>query len=525
MGTVIRRTRSIVYPCATRPTDAAAPLAGRLPAPCPNEPVVFANQRIRLLGDTAADDPTATTAAASQAMLPLIATPFAEDAVAPVAPATPSPARGEAVTLRLSAAELQALVAATSDVVLVLDREGRYLRVGSSARNKLLGPPEALIGRRMEEVMPPLTARRFLDVVERALDTGEVQSLQYPLQIGGTTVWFDATVSPTVEDSVVWVARDVSARETAEAALRAHERDVRELFEAAFDGMLVCGPDLRCRDANTRLCNLLGRTRGELLSVDYPSLIEPNDLAQLPLRLEELYAARRLVTERRLLRGDGSAIDVEVGTSLLDDGRILFVIRDATERKKAEETIRALALLDELTGLYNRRGFIALAEREWERSRAERRGALLAVFDLDDLKPINDTHGHAEGDAALTAVASVLRATFRGSDVVGRLGGDEFVAFVVPGGPGVAGMPAETDARLALTARLVRDRFARHLADHNAQAAAAGRPYELRVSIGLAQEADEDSKHVARASSLTTLLAEADARLYEEKRGRKSRRT
>lgn len=477
-----------------------------------------ANSRIRLLGDSAAFldavDPfaDATTRPAS---------PFAEDA-ATAHRASPTPE--QALALDLSPAELQAFVAATSDVVLVLDRDGRYLRVGSSARNKLLAEPETLLGRRLDDVMPPLTARRFLDVVQSALDSGEVQTLQYPLQIGGRTVWFDATVSPTTEGTVVWMARDVSARETAEAALRAHERDVRELFEAAFDGMLVCGPDLRCRDANTRLCNLLGRTRGELLASDYPSLIEPADLERQPLRLDELYAARRLVTERRLIRGDGSPLNVEVGTSLLDDGRILFVVRDATERKQAEETIRALALNDELTGLYNRRGFLALAERERERSRRERRGALLAVFDLDDLKPINDIHGHAAGDEAIASVAGVLRATFRGSDVVGRIGGDEFVAFVVPGGPG-AGMPADADARLALTARLVRERFAKHLAEHNAQAAAAGRPYELRVSIGLAQETDELDPGVARSTSLATLLADADARLYEEKRGRKSRRS
>ena len=129
------------------------------------------------------------------------------------------------------------------------------------------------------------------------------------------------------------------------------------------------------------------------------------------------------------------------------------------------------------------------------------RAVAVLMVDVDHFKSVNDTYGHAAGDEAIASVANVLRATFRGSDVVGRIGGDEFVAFVVPGGPG-AGMPADADARLALTARLVRERFAKHLAEHNAQAAAAGRPYELRVSIGLAQETDEHDPGVARSTSL-----------------------
>jgi diguanylate cyclase (GGDEF)-like protein/PAS domain S-box-containing protein len=449
------------------------------------------------------------------------------DAARPLALAPDAPERGDRAAdgtephgpFRLSPAELEALVAATSDVVLVLDRDCRYLRIGTGPRHMLARSPEELLGCTVDEVFPSAVARQMADTVARALETGEVQTLQYPVERAGRTTWFDATVSPTWEGTVVWVARDVSDRRSAESALRERERDVRELFEAAFDGMLVCGTDLRCLDANTRLCGLLGRTRAELLALDYAALIDPAHLVERPLRMDELYAERRLVTERRLLRADGTLLYADVGTSLLDDGRVLFVIRDVTERKQAEETIRALALLDELTELYNRRGFLALAEREWDRARGEGRGALLAVFDLDDLKPINDTYGHAAGDAALVAVAGVLRSTFRGSDVVGRLGGDEFVALVVPGGPS-SGLPTDADARLAMTARLVRERFARHLADHNVVARAMGRPYDLAVSIGLAQASD-GSPVAGQPASLAALLAEADARLYEEKRGRK----
>jgi two-component system cell cycle response regulator len=85
-----------------------------------------------------------------------------------------------------------------------------------------------------------------------------------------------------------------------------------------------------------------------------------------------------------------------------------------------------LALTDELTGLYNRRGFMALAERQLKIGRRSGRGMLLFVMDVDRLKQINDSFGHFEGDRALKRTAEVLEETFRDSDVLARLGGDGF---------------------------------------------------------------------------------------------------
>lgn len=101
-------------------------------------------------------------------------------------------------------------------------------------------------------------------------------------------------------------------------------------------------------------------------------------------------------------------------------------IRYAIERNRMQITLRVLSLLDDLTGVYNRRGFTTLAEHLIRVSQRNSIGFHLIFIDLDGMKQINDIRGHIAGDQALIATAQLLSYTFRGSDVVARMGGDEF---------------------------------------------------------------------------------------------------
>ncbi|HEX2077994.1 MAG TPA: two-component regulator propeller domain-containing protein [Longimicrobium sp.] len=169
-----------------------------------------------------------------------------------------------------------------------------------------------------------------------------------------------------------------------------------------------------------------------------------------------------------------------------------------------EEMLRDLSLQDDLTGLYNRRGLLALAEqlvREGERSR---RGFDVVFVDLDGLKRINDTLGHPEGDRAIRDAAQVIRASFRDSDVVARLGGDEF-AVLVRNDPAHGGDPGA--AVEAATARL-REAVARHNAT-------AGRPYELSLSLGFS------GYDPAAPQPIESLLDAADQQMYAHKRAKR----
>ena len=109
-----------------------------------------------------------------------------------------------------------------------------------------------------------------------------------------------------------------------------------------------------------------------------------------------------------------------------------FTVKELTARAKhvkIVEEMRNLALRDELTGLYNRRGFFTLIEHQLKLAKRKKTGMFLLYADLDDLKSINDTWGHREGDVALIETAKILRKNYRESDIIARIGGDEFVVF------------------------------------------------------------------------------------------------
>jgi PAS domain S-box-containing protein len=122
--------------------------------------------------------------------------------------------------VRRSEAELRAIFEAMSDVVIVLDREGRYLKVAATSADLLYRPPASLVGHTLHEVFPAAQADFFLAHVRRALDEGWMHRAEYSLQIGGAEVWFDGSVSPVSEDLVVWVARDITERKQLEEQLR-----------------------------------------------------------------------------------------------------------------------------------------------------------------------------------------------------------------------------------------------------------------------------------------------------------------
>lgn len=184
----------------------------------------------------------------------------------------------------------------------------------------------------------------------------------------------------------------------------------------------------------------------------------------------------------------------EVSPSLL-----ARAVRHAIERHQLLSALRSLSLIDDLTGLYNRRGFADLGEQYLKLARRTARGVAVVFLDLDQFKTINDSLGHHVGDRALQKVADILRATFRRSDIVARLGGDEFA---------VLALEASGESAEALIDRL-RERF-REFNESNSEA------YSLSASIGMARH-DGDLR-----MRLEDLLAEADGAMYDEKRDKRN---
>jgi diguanylate cyclase (GGDEF)-like protein len=175
-------------------------------------------------------------------------------------------------------------------------------------------------------------------------------------------------------------------------------------------------------------------------------------------------------------------------------------IRYARERHRLLDKIRALSLVEELTGLYNRRGFFTLAEQQLKLGARLRRDALLLFIDLDGLKQINDRFGHLTGDRALIDTADLLRRTFRQTDVIARLGGDEFVVLAGNAGGDVA--------------QILLDRLDANLAALNAD---AGREYPLRLSVGYLV------CDPAGGTPLEEMLMRADQLMYQQKHTKRLR--
>ena len=179
----------------------------------------------------------------------------------------------------------------------------------------------------------------------------------------------------------------------------------------------------------------------------------------------------------------------------LTPDRLARSLRQGLVRQRLQTRLADLALRDELTGLYNRRGFYALADHQRRQCLRTGRSLVVVQADVDHLKEINDRFGHLAGDQAIGNTAAVLRCTFRESDIVARLGGDEFAAVAV-------------DADGACSGRIL-ERIERALEEQNRR---EGLAYHLSVSVGVAVM-------VAPArTTLVELLAEADRALYQGKR-------
>jgi diguanylate cyclase (GGDEF)-like protein len=243
---------------------------------------------------------------------------------------------------------------------------------------------------------------------------------------------------------------------------------------------------------------------------------EPADAILLDLSLPD---ESGVSTVQRVVAGAGDAVvvvmtgagDEELGMAAMEagaqdylvkgqvDSRLLRrALRFAMSRQTLRQQLQDWSHKDELTGLHNRRGFLALAEQNIRLARRQQQPFLLIFMDLDDLKTINDTLGHSEGNRALIEAADVLRGSLRQSDILARFGGDEFGAFCLCSG--------DQDGAV------VRARIATALAELNRT---PDRAYALHFSIGVLRCSPQED------AAIETLLERADQLMYQDKKNKK----
>ena len=289
-------------------------------------------------------------------------------------------------------------------------------------------------------------------------------------------------------------------RDKKEQALRESEEKFRGLAEQSLVGISII-QDGVFKYVNPKFAAMFGYTVDECLAgMPYLSTVLPGDHKLVAERVEERIAGENPATiyEVRGVRKNGDLIDIEVyGTPVSYNQKpaAVGILLDITHRKQAEAELKTLAITDALTGLYNRRGFIALAEQQLKQAARKKGGLTLLFADLDDLKSINDDLGHKVGDKAIMEVAEIFREVFRKMDIIGRIGGDEFAILVIETRPDYADT---IERRLQACLDL-----------HNS---GVDRAYSISLSIGLAYYDPETP------ASLDDLISRADSLMYEEKK-------
>ena len=350
-------------------------------------------------------------------------------------------------------------------------------------------------------------------VLRRAFERGEVTvAIRRP---EGSTAWVavashlvgadevrtDATILSTMTD--ITAQRDMALE-------NARYRGIIDTLDASYrileeSPIGMCSVDA---EGNVLRNNMAFLALGGGESTSIMTLVPPEDRATLSDAFERLLHGRTpsVRIETRIRRPDGTATWCELTAVAmrqgLPDAAILLLANDVTERRRREARLRQLAERDPLTGLHNRRSFVrVLRERLAAMQRPSRRAGAtwtLMLIDLDGFKDVNDTLGHAGGDAVLVAVAAGIRDRTRVDDAVGRLGGDEFAVLLQSHEAAHAiAIGDEIIARIEQAARSV-----------------DGAP-PVSASIGIV--------HLRAGRGADATLAAADSAMYDAKRAGKSR--
>lgn len=413
------------------------------------------------------------------------------------------------IALRESEERFRSLTRLYSDWYWELDPDFRYKRIEGSGLGRIgLAAPD-LIGKSPFEALD----YKLLSIAREEFDRLLAAREPYRDIVGmlrvrdGRRVYINVSGEPVFGANGEFhgyrgATRNITEQVLAEQAQREADERFRIAFDSAALGMALVAPDGRYLRVNRTLCELLGYSEAELLQTDVWRVTHPEDSGGTSGRMQETLAGARAryQVEKRFLRKDGSTLWAQLDSTLIRDAQgeplhFFSQVQDITARRAEQRRIEEMAMQDALTGLPNKR---LLGDRLAQALSAARRSGQsvgLLYIDLDGFKPVNDSLGHAAGDAVLREVARRGNSVLRDSDTLARAGGDEFVA-VLPG----AGREA-----LQRSAERLRQEIARPYALGGGVNATIG------ASIGAALTR-------AGGENADSLQRRADAAMYEAKR-------
>ena len=410
--------------------------------------------------------------------------------------------REQLTGVRHELSSLQGIVDVSRDAIIGVTTEGVIMSWNRGARgiygytaNEALGAPLSMLfdHRRGNE------ANLLFEKVTRGENVNQHEMVH--LKKGRTPIDVSLTICPIMDGKAITgasvVARDITERKRAAGSLAQQAAAMK----ASMDGMAIidhCGVCIYINDAYAKIFGYADPER--LIGASWEMFYFDDELNRLKDQImPAVWRDGSWRGEALGLKLNGSTLPLEISISSVDGGGLVQVVRDITERKKLEETLRNNSLKDDLTGLFNRRGLLKQAAPYFDFARRQQEKLLLLFIDLDGMKRINDEFGHNEGDNALISTATILNRSFRSSDIIARLGGDEFTVLVTD-------LTASQDDAIA--------RLNENLKAYNTTVAAG---HELAFSIGVATLEPE------RMACFEDLLVQADQAMYEQKRMKRRR--
>jgi diguanylate cyclase (GGDEF)-like protein/PAS domain S-box-containing protein len=341
--------------------------------------------------------------------------------------------------LRRTAVQYRMLAENASDVVVQVDLAGVIRWVSPSLTQVLGWEPASLVGTLLASLVVPEDVHR-LPTRSEVLHLGEAEVRSTAVRfraVRGSVRDMALSLRPVsaddgLADGAVIGLRDITDEQSARRTLARSEEQFRLAMAAAPHGMAIADSTGCFVQVNPALCELLGVARPEILGRTMADYLGPDDHVLLE-QVDDALLGRRedSVSLGHHLLAPHREVWVVHAVSVLRDerGAPLFFVHqfvDQTEARRLRADLEFRASRDALTGVSNRGELMAHLALQLEAVRPDTRIGVLFV-DIDNLKPINDTHGHRGGDAVITAVAQRLSDAVRSEDLVARIGGDEFV--------------------------------------------------------------------------------------------------
>jgi diguanylate cyclase (GGDEF)-like protein/PAS domain S-box-containing protein len=417
-------------------------------------------------------------------------------------------------SLRETNALTESLLNVIPSPIFLKNRAGIYTGCNDAFSAFLERPREQFLGKGVFDLFGDEEARKYHEMDEALMAADGVQMYDFRMtRKDGTVrdVMFSkaATHDAAGEVSgIVGVVTDITERNQAARALRESQERYRFLAENSADIIWRLDADYRFIYASPADERTRGFHYTEVLGQSLWSAMQPGfaDLVQKRCRdylasIKDNPAPAPLRVEAPLLCKDGRSLWAEILSTPVreDDGAVTghhLVARDITKRKAYEERLVFVSTHDALTGLYNRAHF----EAEFQRAaQGRQRPVSVIMADVDGLKAINDSLGHAAGDDLIGTAANILRKAFRAGDLVARLGGDEFAVL----------LPGADEAAVAVSLSRINQEV-EALGNHPSTS------FPVRLSLG--------SATARTPSELEALLREADQRMYENKAAHKNAR-